>query len=254
MLRCRDYIFPKTLDEAYELNQKRNNKIIAGNGWLRLGNRQYGTIIDISGLGLSDITETDDEFVIGAMMTLRQLEKHEGIDAYTKGAVRESLRHIVGTQFRNCVTVGGSIWGRFGFSDVLSIFLSMDAYAELFKGGRIPLSEFAKMKYDNDILVNLIVKKRKEKVVYSSFRNQSTDFPVLTCAMSLYGNNITVAIGARPARAAAITGEIPKDIEKFAKDTARAFNYGDNLRSSGEYREHIAEVLIKRNLERLMKE
>ena len=32
-------------------------------------------------------------------------------------------------------TVGGSIWGRFGFSDVLTVFLAMDSYVELYKGG-----------------------------------------------------------------------------------------------------------------------
>ncbi|MFQ7552525.1 MAG: FAD binding domain-containing protein [Blautia marasmi] len=50
-----------------------------------------------------------------------------------KGAIRESLRHIVGVQFRNCATVGGSIWGRFGFSDVLTMLLALDTEVELLK-------------------------------------------------------------------------------------------------------------------------
>ena len=36
---------------------------------------------------------------------------------------------------RSMATVGGSIWGRFGFSDVLTVFLAMDSYVELYKGG-----------------------------------------------------------------------------------------------------------------------
>ena len=40
----------------------------------------------------------------------------------------KSLRHIVGVQFRNCATIGGSIWGRYGFSDVLTMFLAMDTW------------------------------------------------------------------------------------------------------------------------------
>lgn len=51
----------------------------------------------------------------------------------TGGAVRESLRHIVGVQFRNLATVGGSIFGRFGFSDVLTMFLALDSW-----GGAVP--------------------------------------------------------------------------------------------------------------------
>ena len=50
--------------------------------------------------------------------------------AYTAGAVREAVRHIVGVQFRNCATVGGSIYGRFGFSDVLTpvSYTHLDVY------------------------------------------------------------------------------------------------------------------------------
>ena len=78
---------------------------------------------------------------------------------YTHGAMRESLRHIVGVQFRNCATVGGSIYGRYGFSDVLTMFLAMDTWVELYEAGRMPLTEFADMKKDNDILVNIIIRK-----------------------------------------------------------------------------------------------
>ena len=89
-------------------------------------------IRDRSGLGLDTIEEDVQEFRIGCMTTLRQLELHEGLQKYFGGAVRESVRHIVGTQFRNGATVGGSIFGRFGFSDVLTCFLAMDSYCLLY--------------------------------------------------------------------------------------------------------------------------
>ena len=69
------------------------------------------------------------------------------------------LKHIVGVQFRNLATVGGSIYGRYGFSDVLTLLLGLESYVELYKGGIIPLKEYANMKYDRDILVRIIVKK-----------------------------------------------------------------------------------------------
>ncbi len=252
MLRCNKYIFAESLEEAYELNQKKNNVIIGGNGWLRLRKRQWGTVIDISRLGLDKIEEDAEQFRIGAMVCLSDIEKHKGLNAYTHNALKESLKHIVGTQFRNCVTVGGSIYGRFGFSDVLSIFIVMDSYAELYKGGIVPMYEFAKMPYDRDILVSIIVKKKPLHIAYSSFRNQSTDFPVLTCAVAVGENKITTAIGARPSRADIRTDstEALKDIEKYASDTAKSFDYQSNMRASAEYREHIAEVLIKRTLEK----
>ena len=42
---------------------------------MKIGDRRIATAIDLSGLGLDQITETDTEFVIGAMTTLREIEK-----------------------------------------------------------------------------------------------------------------------------------------------------------------------------------
>ena len=37
MLNIQNYIKVESLDEAYELNQKKNNKIIGGMMWMRMG-------------------------------------------------------------------------------------------------------------------------------------------------------------------------------------------------------------------------
>lgn len=92
--------------------------------------------------------------------------------------MKESLRHIVGVQFRNLATVGGSIFGRFGFFRCAdSVSGALDTDVELYKGGIVPLSEFAWSKRDNDILVGLIVKKRPVQIVYQSLRLSRTGFP-----------------------------------------------------------------------------
>ena len=89
------------------------------------------TIVDLSGLGLDAIEEKEGEFSIGCMCSLRQLETHEGLNRYFDGIFRECTRNIVGVQMRNCATVGGSIFARFGFSDILTCLLALDAYVEL---------------------------------------------------------------------------------------------------------------------------
>ena len=55
-------------------------------------------------------------------------------------------------------TLGGSLWRRMGFSDIVTAFLAMDSYVELHEGGIVPLERFVSMPYDKDILVRLIVK------------------------------------------------------------------------------------------------
>ena len=74
MFKAREYKRVESLEEAYELNQKKSNKIVGGMMWLKMSSFQKGTIIDLSGLGLNQIEETENEFQIGCMCTLRQLE------------------------------------------------------------------------------------------------------------------------------------------------------------------------------------
>ena len=109
MMTIREYKRAESLEEAWQLNQKKPNRILGGMIWLKMETINVGTAIDLSGLGLDKIEETAEGFSIGAMVPLRQIELHEGLNAYTDGAVRESVRHIVGVQLRNLATVGGSL-------------------------------------------------------------------------------------------------------------------------------------------------
>lgn len=263
MLRIKNYVKVESLEEAYELNQKRTACVLGGMVWLKMGSRNVTTAIDLSGLGLDTITENEEEFVIGCMTPLRDLELHQGLDTYTNGAIRESLRHIVGVQFRNCATVGGSIWGRFGFSDVLTMLLALDTEVELFKGGRVCLSDFVKMPKDRDILVRIFVKKTLLKVTYLSQRNTKTDFPVLACCVSLSESGVKAVYGARPARALLLKDEenILAGLEtmseeergtaiaRFADYAARNVPTSGNMRGSAKYRTLLVKVLTRRALE-----
>lgn len=259
MITFQKYVKVQSLDEAYELNKARKNRIIGGMMWVRTGKGSINTAIDISGLGLDTIEEDDNKFRIGAMVSLRTIEKHEGLNSYTCNACQAAVKDIVGVQFRNLATVGGSIWGRFGFSDVLTVFLAMDSYVELHNAGIIPLSEFVNMKRDDDILVRLIVKKTPINITYSAVRAQSTDFPVLTCAVSEFNGKYNAVIGARPGKAILIRDEegimangITDDsVKLYAEYVANNTPTESNLRGSSEYRTHLTKVLTERNLLRI---
>ncbi len=269
MFTCKEYKKAATLEEAWQLNQKRSNLLIGGMLWVKMGHRSVGTVIDLSDLGLDTIEETEEEFRIGCMVTLRQLEKHEGLNAYTNGAICESVRHIVGVQFRNTATVGGSIFGRFGFSDVLTMMLALDSYVELYKGGVIPMSEFVSRKRDRDILVRIIIRKRPGSFAYQSMRNTKTDFPVLAVAAGRIDGRLFISIGARPMRAVQLVtgaknaadaglpagvletisegGKItPEQAKALGEYAAGAVAVGTNLRASAEYRQELIRVLVKR--------
>lgn len=255
MLKIKEYKKVKSLEEAWELNQKRSSRLIGGMMWLKMSRGSCATAIDLSGLGLDQIREDPSQFEIGCMVPLRAIEQHQGLIAYTDGAIKEALRHIVGVQFRNTATVGGSIFGKYGFSDVLTMFLAMDTFVELYRSGIVPLSEFVKNDYGRDVLVRIYVKKQPARFFYQSVRNTQTDFPVLTCAAAfLPGQPFMTVFGARPGRAVrlldhnAILGEqiTEETAREFAEFAAERIRTGSNMRGSKEYRTHLVIVLAKR--------
>lgn len=255
MLSINQYVRAKSLEEAYTLCQKRNNVVLGGMVWLKMQNRNVGTAIDLCDLGLDQIEETPEEYRIGAMVSLRTLETHAGLNELTQNAMAEAVKHIVGVQFRNVATLGGSLFGRFGFSDVLTLFMVLDAKVELYHAGVMNIREFADLpRNTRDILVRVIVPKTNRKTVYLSMRNTETDFPVLTCALSGAEGQYRCAIGARPMKAKIYDDEkmlLSKEItqesaEAFAKDIASRADFESNMRGSAAYREKICEVLVRR--------
>lgn len=261
MLKFKQYYRVKSLAEAYELNQKKSNIVLGGMLWLKLQCRTIGGVIDLSDLGLDQITETEEAYTIGAMVSLRDLEQHEGLRAYLGEALHESLRHIVGVQFRNVATVGGSIFGRFGFSDVLTLFLALDAKVKFYHAGEMPLAVYASAdpldkELKNDILEAVILPKHVEAAAYRSVRNSETDFPVLTCCVAKVNGVYRVSVGARPMRAACVTDEAgiltggitPETAAAFGKWASEQFATGSNVRASADYRKKMIAVLTKRNV------
>lgn len=261
MLNIQNYRKVESIEEAYELNQKKANRIVGGMMWMRMGDNRMNTAIDMSGLGLDKIEESDEEFKIGCMTTLRQLEVHESFNEYTDGCAKEALRHIVGVQFRNLATVGGSIYGRYGFSDVLTLLIGLDSYVELYKGGIVPLTEYADRDYDRDIVVNIIVKKRLVNMFYEAVRITETDLPVLTCAGVKFKDTgvCNICIGARPGRAIVVKdtegilagGINEKSLEEFSTFVKKNVPTAGNMRGSAEYRSHLAGVLAGRALQNI---
>ncbi|MDO4174695.1 MAG: FAD binding domain-containing protein [Eubacteriales bacterium] len=247
MYTIRHFLRPDSLEEAYQtLLHARNNTVLGGCMWLRLGKRAIGTAIDLSSLGLDQITDTGDCIEIGAMVTLRQLETSGLLQQYFGALFCDAVSGIVGTQFRNTATVGGSIYGRFGFSDVLTAFLALPTQIKTCRHGILPLEEFASLPYEKDIVECLILPKQAVTCSYQHIRFQATDFPILACAVGMQADNTyRIAVGARPARACvAYVGTAP-DPDVIAE----SLPYADNMRASAAYRRQVCPVLIRRALE-----
>ena len=257
MFTAKTYQFPESLDKAYELlQQSRTNTILGGCGWLKMTQKRIGTAIDLSRLGLDRIEEDAQEIRIGAMVTLRQLETHPALRQLFGGVLPESVRRIVGVQFRNCATVGASVWMRAGYSDLLTALLALDARVTLYQGGEQSLAQFIEQPYTRDILTGILLRKDGRQAAYQSLRQSATDFPVLAVCVSRLGEEWRVSIGARPMRAAlsqSAAAQLKAGLlEKAGFAAAQELQFGSNLRGSAQYRALLAKVLTERAARQLL--
>ena len=262
MITIQNYVRPTTLEEAWTLNQNKRSRVIGGMLWLRLGNGSLHTAIDLGGLGLEGITEDDSRFSIGAMTTLRELEQSPLLRQRFGSCFAECTGDIVGVQFRNLATIGGSLYGRVGFSDPLTLLMALGAKVELYHRGVLELEEFAALPFERDILVRVILPKTTKGAVYLSQRNTATDFPVLTFAAARRPEGLVCALGARPRKAGLFRDEegilaggiTPESAETFGRWLADQAALGHDLRAGEEYRRRICRVLARRGLLELAKE
>lgn len=250
MLAIDQYLRATSFEEAYEALQRKNSAVLGGMLWLRLGNRHITTAIDLSALGLDRIEETEEYLRIGAYVSLRTLETDPRLRQATDGVLTAAVKDIVGVQFRNLATVGGSIFGRFGFSDVVTAFAALDASVELYRGGVVPLSEFCQMERVRDILTHIRIPRRPLRAAYRAHRSSATDFPALNVCAAVCDGTLTLAVGARPLRA--VTYQFPTagaDAAALADEVAESVTLASNRRASEEYRRHLCRVLVRRALE-----
>lgn len=256
MFTLKNHIMVKSLDEAYELAQEKGNVILGGNLWLKMGNRKIENAIDLSALNLDTIEEDESSFTIGAMTSLRDVEIHKGLDNYFEGYFKKALEGIVGVQFRNGATIGGSVASKLGFSDVITSLLALDTYVEFAHEGVISLSDFLTMKALKDVLVRIIIKKDGRRVAYEAVQKSATDFPILASAASYQEGIWTVVLGGRPgvAKKLDFEGTLPlleKNLDVLLQRVNDEIAMGSNYLGSQEYRNMLGKVLTKRNIAKI---
>ncbi len=249
----------ETLDEAYRLlNEDRRNVVIAGGAWLKMSSRTVETGIDLSNLSLDYIEETPEALRIGSMTTLRQLETHAGVRALYKGMLSTSISQIMGVGLRNLVTIGGSIIGKYGFSDVLPALLAMETSLVFHSQGEIPLEDFLESKGRiNDVLVSINIRKKKGVGYFKKVKQTALAFATLNIAVSRSEGLYKIAIGSRPS-VATLAREAMEEVnlaesvddETIARaaEHATSLKFSSNPSASEDYRAILARVYTGRGL------
>ena len=120
-LRANEFYRASSLEEAYnKFKENPKNAIVGGGLWMKKTGLQYESLIDLSNLGLNQIKEDKSFICVGSMVSLRDFENSPIIYKLFNGVTAFGVREVMGPAFRNVATIGGSIYGRFPFSDVIA--------------------------------------------------------------------------------------------------------------------------------------
>jgi len=252
-------IRPESLKEALKLMEEEPEAALLGGGaFLRLPDRHYSTLLDLQELVDDSITEENGRIRIGAYATLRSLETHPLAKERLDGMLSRSVRDVVGVQLRNIATVGGTVCGRYGFSDLITALLALKARCLFFRQGETSLEDFlASRERIPDILEAVILPDRRIRGSFQAFRNSLKDFAFLNVAVVREGSDVRIAVGGRPAVAALARGAmdtvsgqaITEELARLAGGEAAAeLTFRGNLYASGEYRRELCRILVTRGL------
>ena len=258
-LRANNYYKAKSLEDAYaKLQENPKNAIIAGGLWMKKTGLSYETLIDLSELGLDKIEEKNGYIHVGAMVSLRDFETNALINSLNGGATAFGVREILGPAFRNSATIGGSIFGRYPFSDVVASLLPLDVKLVFYPKQEMSLEEYLNFKGKmNGILEEIIIKKEEGKGYFKKIKMTALDFPMVNISIVKRNNKNYIAIGSRPLTAAlAVKAMELADQGKFeeaADMAASELQYLDSNNISKEYRQDLVRVYVRRGLEEVNK-
>ena len=265
-VEIREYVKATDLDSAYALLQKsKTNLILGGCTFLKRTRKRVGTAIDLKDCGLSYIRETDTQVEIGAYTSLRELETSPLILERFGNAFQQAVEHLIGVQLRDAITIGGHVYSRFGFSDIIPTLLALNARIRFYHEGEKSLWEYLQQeKRSRDILVEIILPKEGRRSVVQMMRSSYNDYSIFCLAVSRSeAGNWIVAGGVFPGRAklaletmeemnrSAVTRD---QAQKLAQKIADGFTFGDNYRGSGAYRKQLCRVFARRAIEELANE
>ncbi|MDY0101242.1 MAG: FAD binding domain-containing protein [Bacilli bacterium] len=259
------YLKPKTLKEAHDaLLQSPRNVLLAGGLWLKRSTPSVETLIDLDELGLDKIEDEGDYVKIGAMTTLRQLELDPLIKNLQEGLIVKAISQIVGVAFRNSATIGGSVAGRYSFSDILTPLLVLETKLVFYPKEEMSLQDFLNLKGKlNSILTHIVIKKTRGLSFFKKVKITAIDFPILNVAISEENKKVKIAVGSRPAvsalaqRAAKLVNNASEITDAICKEASQIaveeLIFNSSVTASEEYRKLLAKTYIYRGLKEVLK-
>lgn len=227
-----------------------------------------GDIIDLSKAGLDQISEKNNELVIGSMVSIETLYRTEQIRDLADGLLSQAAKISATQAMRNLATLGGVLMNPVFPAEIILALLVLDAQVLITDSGsseaRVPIEEFVaeanpKLTHGSLLAGVAIPLKEKLKGTLERVARTRSDTSIVSVAVTVEGtlNNPKIAIfGASPlpkryhAAESVLTSNpwtersVEQCVERIPEETQAVSNY----RGSAEYRQAMAVVLARRAL------
>ena len=254
----------KSLEDAYRVwLEDGQNAFLGGGLWLKKMGTPVATLIDLGQLGLDQIDVTPKEIIIGALTPLREIEEHPDVRSLGNGFLSKSIEAIMGVGLRNLATIGGSIAGKYPFSDVVTALLTLKVTLTFYPKETITLQDFVEVRGKTDkILTHITIEKEQLRGHFKKIANTPLDFAMLNLAIVYKPKDIRISVGSRPAIAKlatkaseylnSLTTIEAVHIEQAAKLIFEQLNFATTSAASNEYRSTLATAYVKRGLREVL--
>ena len=260
---------PRSLPEAFSLLQDDGARPMSGGTALMLmmkaGVLRPTRLVSLRRLGLSQIIVAKDELRLGAMTTLRELEKSaEARRGWP--VIARTLRTLANVRVRNVATVGGALSHGDPHMDLPPVFSALGATVTLAgpQGERTAPVESLYAGYLETTLKpgELITQVRipslggRQAAYLKCTTRSADDWPALGMAVVLdpAKREASVVVSAatdRPTRLSAVESlfrgkEITENLLSQAAEAARSIDIEGDLHGSAAYKKHLIGVYLKR--------
>lgn len=284
LISLEQYHRPRRLQEvAALLTQYEDEAVIVSGGTFIHGLAARGLIADVK--HLIDINDLDLDYIInqngeqlriGATTLLRQLDNNPDIQQQScLGALRDALKYPP-AQIKNAASIGGSVASACPFLDLPISLLALDADIVAYGSGgardlRLEaffLSLFENALHEDELLQEIRAPLKQDRAsAFEKLETNANDLAIVNAAtaISVSGNTCTAVrvfvgggVGEVPARAVSVEKALNgKELNRagIAQAAALAKEDVDPLsdhRASARYRTAMAEVLVRRCLNRCL--
>jgi putative selenate reductase FAD-binding subunit len=240
-----EYLRPTSLDEAIDLLQR--GVPLGGGTELVPRRKELKAVIDLSGLGLNEIQISQSSITLGATTRLQRLVEREDL----LEAVRHVCRLESGWNMRNMITVGGAIEASDGRSPLLTLLLALGAVVHFEPDSQqMDLNDYLEIRGMPRIICKVEFP-NPQVVVYEQVARSRRDLPIVCAVLARREDKepeLSIALGGYGQRPIRIQ-VVKTDLDASVKLAKAAYSEADDVWASGEYRSHVASILVQRLLQ-----